>query len=525
MAFTSFAAANKAALKHPYHIAAAVLLLATSALFYVPYLHELPTGVHTWAQSDRLALAINFYDYGFHFLTPRTSSLTSIDGVTGVEFPLPAYLAALGGVIFGRDAISGCFRTLDVLMVTVGFFYLFRLIYDRTGHFVAGLLPAAFLFASPTYAFYAGNFVPDPFSLSLSFIGYYYWLRFFEQRRFPDLRIALSLLVLAGLIKTTTALHFGAVVGITMLWAFVDMQLLQQRQRLELVIWAVSGVGLIGFFFLHNQHLNTTYQSWQFIANPNPVADPDAWHAIVQSIRRDWLTEYLTRVHYFTLAVCIVLLFVFIRPTLRRYLPLTLLLLLSIGIAYLFVQVMGGGLGGHDYHMICSFGPPTVLLLVVALLNIGRYVGRMRYATSIGLGILGIFFVVSGYKRFNRRMSDNYPPFSLYYSHIWMRGGAAELKQAGVSPTARVLILEEAVNTPQIYFDRRGIAWKPSDPSALSPADFLNPMSADSLEYLIMRPETYAQLAPIHAGLAQEFTIVARRPGVVLRRRDMSRSW
>ena len=222
----------------PYHAAAALFFIVVGAVFYVPYLHELPTSIHAWAQSDRLALAINFYDYGFHFFTPRTSVLVSIGGVSGVEFPLPAYLAALGGLVFGRGSIVTLFRLLDVAMVLLGFYYLFRLIYERTGHFVAGLVPGAFLLASPFFAFYAGSFMPDPFSLSLSFIGYYYWLRFFDDRRFGDLRLALLLVALAGLIKTTTALHFGAVTGITLLWAFLQPALLQPKERRQLLLVA-----------------------------------------------------------------------------------------------------------------------------------------------------------------------------------------------------------------------------------------------------------------------------------------------
>ncbi|MFC7669639.1 hypothetical protein ACFQT0_21420 [Hymenobacter humi] len=126
------------------HAAAALFFLVVGAALYAPYLTELPGGIHAWAQADRLALALNYYDYGFDFFTPRTSNLASIGGITGVEFPLQAYVAALGGVVFGRSRIGLLFRLLDVAVVLLGFYYLFRLVFERTGHFVAGLVPGLF---------------------------------------------------------------------------------------------------------------------------------------------------------------------------------------------------------------------------------------------------------------------------------------------------------------------------------------------------------------------------------------------
>ena len=509
----------------PYHAAAALFFIILGAVFYVPYLSEMPTGIHTWAQCDRLALAFNYYDYGFHFFTPRSYSLISIGTVTGVEFPLQAYLVALGGVVFGRGSIVTLFRLLDVATALLGFYYMFRLVYERTGHFVAGLVPGAFLLASPFFAFYAGSFMPDPVSLSLSFIGYYYWLRFFEDRRFADLRVAVLLLAVAGLIKTTCAMHFGAVVGITLGWAFLQPDLLLPKERRYLLLLAAAGAGAIVYFFLHNQYLNATYQSWLFKASPNPVDSPEVWHDVLYYIRLNWLNEYATITQYRTLGVCAVLFVVFLLPNLRRYLPLTLMLAASLFIAYAFVQVMGAGLGGHDYHMICAVGPPALLLLLLALLNLGCYAGKVRYVTSVGLGVLIFFLVANGYKRLHRRMSDDYPPFSPY-THIWMRGGAAELAAAGVPQTANVLVFnEDAPNVALVYFDRRGFAWHPQDVAAVTPNNFLDRMSADSLDYLIMAPSVYAQLAPQHTAIEADFETVGQQPAVVLRRRNRLHAW
>ena len=395
-----------------------------------------------------------------------------------------------------------------------------------SGNFVAGLVPGAFLLASPFFAFYAGNFLPDPFSLSLSFIGYYYGLRFFDERRFADLRRALLLLTLAGLVKTTTALHFGAVAGLVALWAFLEPALLLPRQRWQLLGLISLGFGAIIGVLLRNQYLNATYLSWQFLSAANPVTSPQMTHEVLQSIRRTLINEYATHTQYRMLAACGVLFVVFLRANLRRYLPLTLLLLASLLIAYVFTQLMGAALGVHDYYMICAFGPPALLLLTLGLLNLGRFAGPARYVTALGFGVLIFFLVANGYKRLHRRMSDDYLPFSPFYTHFWMRGGAKEMQQAGVPETATIFVVNErSANIAQVYFDRRGVTWYPQSLPAVTAEDLLNGMAPDKLEYAVMAPAAYATLAPQHAALAAAFETVGQYPAVILRRRDLHRPW
>ncbi|MDO7845250.1 glycosyltransferase family 39 protein [Hymenobacter sp. M29] len=497
----------------------------TGAILYVPYLAKLPDGIHAWAQADRLALAINFYDYGFQFFTPRTSNLSSIGGITGVEFPLQAYLAALGGLVFGRENIGILFRLLDVAMVLLGFFYLFRLVYERTGNFVAGLVPGVFLLVSPAFGFYAVSTLPDPFSLSLSFIGYYYWLRFMDRRQFADLLTALLVLGLAALIKTTVLLHLGAVLGITSLWCFLYPDLLSFRQRLYFLGVALGVLGAIAGVYFRTQYLNATYQSSMFLAEARPITDPQTRHEVVRNVHNMWSGQYAALWQYAALGIAGGLLVVFARRNLRHYLPLTLLLLAALAVAGLFVQLMGAQFRDHDYYMICSLFPPAILLLLLALLNLGRYQGTVGRIMRLGLAVLVVFSLVRAYKHLHRRMSDDYPPFTPY-GHLWMRGGAAELARLHVPATATILLFNEpAPNLGPVYFDRRGQIWQAPDTAQVTADALLKRMAIDHLDYLIMAPAVYARLAPQHAALAAGFELVGQQPAVVLRRRNHRQPW
>ncbi len=515
--------------RHPYHVAAALLFALVTAVLYGPYLHTMPEGIHVWPQADRLSLAINFYDGGFNFWVPRTSSFSpgpfsSIGGVNGVEFPLQPYLAALSGLIVGRENILPAFRLLDATMAVMGFWYLFRLVYERTGSFGAGLLPGAMLLASPTFIAYAGSTLPDPFSLSLTFVGFYYWLRYFGPRqRFTDLPLALGILSLAALIKTTGVLHLLAAAGITLLYAYFEPQRFTTRQRLLLLASLGAGLGAVLAFYLHNQWLNTTYRAEQFLAAPMPVVPVETWHTLNMRFFDLWRYEYLSRTDYCILSGCVLISLALARRGWRQFRPLLLLLLATLGGGYLFYLVLGPQISIHDYYVICSYLPSVLLVVVLALALLStlpplraRWPHRLLTA---GLVVVSGYLACSSFAKLAGRMSDYYPPASAGYTHRWMRGGAAYLRQAGVPPQARVMLLGDyGPNTGLVYFDRRGETWLNWVPDMPIPV-LEERMSADSLQYVIMPAEVYAQFAPRRAELLAAFEPVLEQPVAVLRRR------
>ncbi|MVN76386.1 hypothetical protein GO988_08620 [Hymenobacter sp. HMF4947] len=518
--------------RRPYHAAAFGLFAVVAAVLYGPYLHTLPEGIHVWPQADRLALAINFFDGGFHFWYPRTSGFSpgpfsSIGGVTGVEFPIQAYLAGLSGLLFGRENILPVFRTLDAVMAVVGFWYLFRIVFERTGNFAAGLLPGAFLLASPTFIAYAGSTLPDPFSLSLTFVGYYYWLRYFEPNgRFADLPVALVVLSLAALIKTTCGLHLLAVFGITVLYNFFEPTRFTTRQRLVLLGVLGAGLGAVLVFYLHNQWLNETYRAEQFLATAMPVVPVVTWHTFIMRFFDTWRFEYFSRTDYRLLIASALLCLVLARRSWQRFRPLVLLVLATLAIGYVFYGLMGPQINIHDYYIICSFMPPVLLVLVLALLLLSTMSWRAawpRHVLTLSLLLTSGYLAYSSIEKLAGRMSDDHPPASRGYTHRWMRGGAATLKQAGVPQQARLLVLGDwAPNTALVYFDRRGITWLAYLPE-LTVAELERHMSADSLQYVVMPGESYAQLAPQKDALLEAFTPVLVQSVAVLRRRHPER--
>lgn len=74
-----------------------IIVLAFGDIFYAEHLTRLPFGMHEWAQADRLALAVSYYDNGMNFFLPATLNQTTKGGIVGTEFPIQAYTAAALG--------------------------------------------------------------------------------------------------------------------------------------------------------------------------------------------------------------------------------------------------------------------------------------------------------------------------------------------------------------------------------------------------------------------------------------------
>src|SRR5690606_33005055 len=124
--------------------------------------------------------------------------------VTGVEFPLPAYLAALAGKVFGRDQINTSFRLISTLIGCIGLFFLFLAGYKRTGDFIFSMFTPLFVFCSPMFIYYTCSYISDATSVAILFIAFYFMFNFFERHSSFSLIFSLNFLTLATLIKTST---------------------------------------------------------------------------------------------------------------------------------------------------------------------------------------------------------------------------------------------------------------------------------------------------------------------------------
>lgn len=504
---------------------AALFFLVLALGFYVPSLGWLPRGIHEWAQADRLALAISFYDHGMHFFRPQTLNLGSVDGVVGVEFPLIPYLAALGAKLTGRESIVVWFRSLNVVLAGLGGFYLFRLVFERTRQFAAALLPGVFLATSPVFAYYAGNFLPDPVGASLALVGAYYFLGFGRVPRFGHLVAAIGLFTLATLIKTSAGIYLVAALGTVLLWSYLHPSLLTLRQKLVFIVMAASSLGVVVGYALFNRYLNDQYHSNLFLAQVMPIETPQQYEAIMTRIQLLWQFEYFTAVQYgvlvASLVVCLVGLYWMVRT---EWLWLSQLALASLG-GWLFFRLMGTQFLDHDYYVLAPFWPGLALLVALATVQAAnwRLVPVLARHVVFGIGVAAL--LIPGFRQQRARLAEPYKHFSDYYTYHWMEGGAAAIA-AYVPPSDHLLVLGEmAPNLALVYFDRRGLAWQP-DVSRMPLAELVERMHANGLDCVVMRKGIFEELQRTHADVFSPFKQVVSTPQfTALRLRNNPPHW
>lgn len=511
----------------PYRIGAGLFFLALSLLYYLPTLGWLPRGIHEWAQADRLALAISFYDNGLHFFRPQTLNSTSIDGVVGVEFPLVPYVAAALAKLFDRAAVVPLYRALTAGAAWLACYYLFRLVFDRTRQVGAALVPGVFLMASPVFAYYAGSFLPDPVGASLVLVAAYYLLRYPASRRFSDLGLASSILTLATLVKLSAGIYLVAALGIQLLWVYLSPALLTLRQRWLLLLLAGLSLSTIVGYTLYTYYLNEAYHATLFLAAPKPITSVAQYHYVLMRVQRDWLREYFVPFQYYALlASALVCLLSLPRLLRTEWLWVALLVVAGIG-GLVFGREMGTQFSDHDYYVLAPFWPLLVLLLALAATQVAQRLGSVpRLLRHVVFGGVALAMLVPGLRHHRARLGDPYLPFSNYYRYRWMQGGAAQLAADQVPPAATILVLgDEPPNLSLVYFDRRGIPWNPNLP-ALTMADVLRRMTDAGLDYLIIPQAAYHELGHLAFVASGKFGLVrSTAQYVVLQRLHAPRHW
>lgn len=510
-----------------YRRLAGLFFLALTLIYYLPSLNWLPRGLHEWAQADRLALAISFYDHGLHFFRPQTLNIDSIDGVVGVEFPLMAYLAALGAKLLGRAAIVPLFRTLTIATSWLAYYHLFRLVYDRTRQFAAALVPGAFLAASPVFAYYAGTFLPDPASASLVIVASYYLLRYHSARHFPDLAWAIAILTLATLIKLSSSIYLTAAVGLVLLWGYLQPAALTLRQRWVVLLQVVFSFLLIGGYTYYTRYLNERYHAWIFLAALKPITSMGQYEGLVARIKEVWLGEYWSPLQYrMLLASALVCVLSLGRVVRTNWLWAALMGLAGVG-GVLFFWAMGTQFVIHDYYVLAPYWPALTLLVALGTTLLAQRLARTpRWLPQVLFGALLPLLLLPGLRHYRARTAEPYLPFSQYYTYQWMQGGAAALAAAQVPANATILVLGDlAPNLSLVYFDRRGLVWAP-DLTQLPPNAVLQKMNEAGLDYLIMRQAVFEEIQQLQPDLPKAFSpLITKTNYVVLKRLNPGQHW
>ena len=152
----------------------------------------------SWRQSDVAAIARNFEQNGFHFAYPQIDWAGNTPGYVGTEFPILPFVAAICYKFAGVHEWIGRAQAVVFFAASLPFFFLFvREIFDRT----VGMWATFFFSFAPLNVFAGRSFMPDVPSLSLAFLGLYFFLLWIESGKLTSYLVSAIAISLALLIK------------------------------------------------------------------------------------------------------------------------------------------------------------------------------------------------------------------------------------------------------------------------------------------------------------------------------------
>lgn len=173
-----------------------------NTIFYRPKI------THYYRQTECLSIALNYYERSMNFFYPELHLLFSDNHTTGYsvgEFPILYYLTALLWKIAGVHEFIP--RLVNILLVFLGLFYLFRLGKNLFDAWWGIIIPLLF-FTSPILIYYGNSPMPDSPAFGLALIGIYFFYRFYETALYKHLYWFAAVFLFAGLIKITSLIPF-----------------------------------------------------------------------------------------------------------------------------------------------------------------------------------------------------------------------------------------------------------------------------------------------------------------------------
>ncbi len=365
-----------------------LLFLFTSAVFFVglhllftsvgvyKFMHSRPTSIHASAQTQRASIALNYYRNDMNFFEPRIQRYVDGPGITGVEFPIIYYTAALCYKMFGFDEIF--MRLIDLAIVVFGLFMFYRLafMYIRNSFLVMLLVGSAAI--SPVFLFYSPNFLPDAPSMALALVSWYYFFRYVKEGKEKQFNLFVLFAVFGALIKAIAILNFmivGSLIILDRMGYFKNSSysaLFGNKIRVMLKM-AVGAIVIFSWYY-YAHYITIKYNNQTFALKPQMVDNWESLKSVWIDTRNYWGPQYYAYEAYVLMMISVGLIIAAYKLVDRLLLAITILYVLG-SCCYIFFFT--NQFRDHDYYIIAIL--PLVFFL---FLTFGDIVYKLvtRYA-------------------------------------------------------------------------------------------------------------------------------------------------
>ena len=350
------------------HFLPLMIIALVALIIGVRHLNEPPAYIHAWAQADNYSLALGFRHNGCDLFHPQTLIYNKQQYgfedpeslVTGCDLPLHHWLVAVLMSVTGSTQ-PWVFRGLTLAVTILGLWALYLLAFVLTASRAKSLLVAVFMATSPSFAYYSSSFLPTTPALSLAIGGLLFYVLYLHDDKTWKLYMALLLITLSMMTRTSFAVLWVAVGCFQMLRIWRG----EARFRSSWLPF-VAGALLFAAWWLWSLHLRQRYGSL-FLGSLLPVHNMDEAREVLQYVHDRWMFHYYQRIQhwlYVAVAVGAVVTLIFKGKKSKvegKRLSLWWLLAIWMLGEVLFALAMSQQYADHDYYFLDSFYLPIVM--------------------------------------------------------------------------------------------------------------------------------------------------------------------
>ncbi len=379
------------------------------------YLDRRPCSVHSWAQCQRASIAQSYYRDNMNFFLPRTQNYTKNGGITGVEFPIIYYSAAVCYKLFGFNEIY--LRVISLSIVTLGIFFFFLLVNKFLGNPFISLATILCAFVSPVLLFYSPNFLPDAPSVGFVLMAWYFFFKFLDSNQKRDFNIFILCATVAALLKAVALICLIIIICILILdrlkfFKSTGKIFLLASPRTVLVKIILS-FAIVLSWYLYANWLAIKYENETFCLRPLSV-DFNVMEKLIPAVKNFWLYQYYSYESYVLLIGALLLISVLYKFANKLLVTITLLYILG---SACYVILFAGQFINHDYYIITII--PSVFFLLLSFANVITKLANTHFITFKVLLFVTLFFNLKEcLKNCKLNYNERYSSESLYWSYV-----------------------------------------------------------------------------------------------------------
>lgn len=439
--------------KHPQFIFFILLIGAYWCGFVWEAIPKHPQSLHISAQCDRASIALNFYQEEMNILVPHIHNRMRGTGIAAAEFPIIQYAVACIYKVAGFN--DSYYRLLVMLLFSIGYFFVWKISLYVSKNNITALLVSFLWLSSPTLLYYIPNFNPDPVSLGMIMITWYYFLQWQAQPKILFLIIIFFTACLAVLVKASAAISIVAMIALVVL-DFLRLlsphkkSLISKKGLLLAALLLPAVVAYLWYSYASN--LNASVYSEFFTLSTRLPQSIEQVSAIWKSLKSNLLLHYYPP--YFLVLIAPLHIVILI---LNKHIPRQLIwctFLLAAGtISFFFLMFVA--MEYHDYYIITLL-PWTFFILLSLGTGITHYIKHSLKIQQITV-IAGILLTVINFTYCYKILSSLYSRESFFFQYAYEAFPEIKplLEQHKVKPSDYVVTISDPSYDISLYLMNR----------------------------------------------------------------------